>query len=132
MTVYKNKESNNLKGNTMNLYKLTFTSKEAWIELRNSLIQPDEDNNYTNRKVSTLQLLTGETITVNEVGHVPIPAVYDEEGNEVTPPSEHEDFAVDVVTPILIEEFSDYIVQNPPSQYYNSFTGNYILVSNEV
>ena len=106
------------------LYRLSFDSQQDWHTLRNTLINLDE---LQQRKVMTVQLLTGETITINEVGHVPIPLEYDEEtGEPLTEQLYHDDWAVDVVTPINIDELLPYVIES--TKYYNSWSGNYTII----
>ena len=109
------------------LYRLSFDSQQDWHTLRNTLINLED---LQQRKVMTVQLLTGETITINEVGHVPIPLEYDEDGNPLTEQLYHDDFAVDIVTPILIEELNNYILTYKPEKFYNSWSESYIVVEN--
>jgi len=61
---------------------------------------------------------------------VPIPLEYDEDGNPLTEQLYHDDFAVDIVTPILIEELNNYILTYKPEKFYNSWSGSYIVVEN--
>ena len=119
------------------LHKLTFDTKEDWIVLRNTLVQADEDGNYPSKKVDTFQLLSGERITINEVGNVPIPIEYDENGEPTNTtrdddgnviPIYHEDWAVDVMAEDVIDALTGYIVVDAPNQWYNSFTGAFELV----
>ena len=111
------------------LYRLSFDSQQDWHTLRNTLINLDELPKQ--RKVMTVQLLTGETITINEVGHVPIPLEYDgETGEPLTEQLYHDDWAVDMVTPILIEELNNYILTYKPEKFYNSWSESYIVVEN--
>ena len=103
------------------LYRLSFDSQQDWHTLRNTLINLEELPKQ--RKVMTVQLLTGEAITINEVGNVPIPLEYDEEtGEPLTEQLYHDDWAVDVSTPVLIPELGKYILKEFPDQFYNSFT----------
>ena len=110
------------------LYRLSFDSQKDWHTLRNTLINLEELPKQ--RKVMTVQLLTGETvITINEVGNVPIPLEYDEEtGEPLTEQLYHDDWAVDVSTPVLIPELNGYILKDHPDQFYNSFTGLRVIV----
>jgi len=108
------------------LYRLSFDSQQQWHTLRNTLINLEELPKQ--RKVMTVQLLTGEAITINEVGYVPIPLEYDEDGNPLTDQLYHNDWAVDVSTPVLIPELNGYILKDVPDQFYNSFTGLRVIV----
>ena len=111
------------------LYRLSFDSQQDWHTLRNTLIKPNEDGTFVTKKVATVQLLTGETATINEVGNVPIPLEYDEEtGNPLTEQLYHDDWAVDVSTPVLIPELNGYILKDVPDQCYNSWTGLRVIV----
>ena len=111
------------------LYRLSFEKKADWTELRNTLIEPNEDGTFVTKKVATVQLLTGETATINEVGNVPIPLEYDEDGKPLTEQLYHDDWAVDVSTPVLIPELNGYILKDVPDQFYNSFTGCLLYTS---
>ena len=108
------------------LYRLSFDSQKDWHTLRDTLINLEELPKQ--RKVMTVQLLTGEAITINEVGYVPIPLEYDEDGNPLTDQLYHNDWAVDVSTPVLIPELNGYILKDVPDQFYNSFTGLRVIV----
>jgi len=108
------------------LYRLSFDSQQDWHTLRNTLINLEELPKQ--RKVMTVQLLTGEAITINEVGNVPIPLEYDEDGKPLTEQLYHDDWAVDVSTPVLIPELNGYILKDVPDQFYNSFTGLRVIV----
>jgi len=107
------------------LYRLSFDSQQDWHTLRNTLINLEELPKQ--RKVMTVQLLTGEAITINEVGNVPIPLEYDEvTGEPLTEQLYHDDWAVDVVTPIKIDELLPYVIES--TKYYNSWSGNYTII----
>jgi len=108
------------------LYRLSFDSQQDWHTLRNTLIEPNEDGTFVTKKVATVQLLTGETATINEVGNVPIPLEYDEDGKPLTEQLYHDDWAVDVVTPIKIDELLPYVIES--TKYYNSWSGNYTII----
>ena len=44
------------------LYRLSFEKKADWTELRNTLIEPNEDGTFVTKKVATIQLLTGDEL----------------------------------------------------------------------
>ncbi len=67
---------------------------------------------------------TNNGMTIREVGHVPIPEVKDEEGNVIVEASQHDDYAVDILTPVLIPELNEYLLPEIKSNYYHSFSGN--------
>jgi len=115
------------------LYRLSFNNRNQWVAKRNQLVQPDEDGNYSDKSTETFTLLTGEPITVVEVGEVPTKVRYDKDGN-LKPPNyldkdgnlvnvKHTDFAVDVISDVEIPELNKYAITN--EWYQNSFTGGF-------
>ena len=94
----------------MKLYKLSFESKEAFKTV-----------------LETLAIVTEESVhypfAFVEVGHVPIPATYDEEGVELTEATFHLDYAVDVLSEVVIPEFEPFKLITAPSRYYHGFAG---------
>jgi len=97
-----------------NLYKLSFPSKMAWEEA--SKVLHNEEG----------ILLKGIAIIL--VGHVPYDATYDDEGNMLTEAGVHKDYAVDVVSPDLIPELDEYLIESK-SRYYHSINGNYKIIT---
>ncbi len=96
------------------IYRLSFTNKAQWDGVKTSFLDADENGNYPTKSTYSIQ-----GMTIREVGHVPIDATYDEEGNELTPASQHDDFAVDIVTKTEIPEVEEYKVES--SKYYNNW-----------
>ncbi len=101
----------------MKLYKLSFENKAQWDGVKASFLDADENGNYPTKSIYSIQ-----GMTIREVGHVPIDATYDEEGNELTPPSQHDDWAVDILTTEEISEVESYII-GAKANYYHGFMG---------
>jgi len=99
------------------IYRLSFTTKDEWISVRNTFVLPDEDGNYPSHSIYTAQIDEG-SITIREVGHVPIAATYDEEGEILTEASFNEDFAVDIVSDYDLP-VSKYIIED--KHWYNEW-----------
>ena len=99
------------------IYRLSLETKPKWNTLRKKFVMPDEDGNYPNHSIYTAQIVDG-SITVREVGNVPIAATYDEEGEILTEASFNEDFAVDIVSDYELP-VSKYIVEE--KHWYNEW-----------
>jgi len=99
------------------IYRLSFTTKDEWISVRNTFVLPDEDGNYPSGSIYTAQIAKG-SITVREVGHVPIDATYDEEGNIIKEGGFYTDWAVDIVSDYELP-VSKYIIEN--KHWYNEW-----------
>jgi len=99
------------------IYRLSLETKPKWNTLRKKFVMPDEDGNYPSGSIYTAQIAEG-SITIREVGHVPIDATYDEEGEILTEASFNEDFAVDIVSDYELP-VSKYIIEN--KQWYNEW-----------
>jgi len=99
------------------IYRLSLETKPKWNTLRKKFVMPDEDGNYPSGSIYTAQIAEG-SITIREVGHVPIAATYDEEGEILTEASFNEDFAVDIVSDYELP-VSKYIIEN--KQWYNEW-----------
>ncbi len=97
------------------IYKLSFTDKAQWDGVKASFL--DADDIIPNKSTYTVQ-----GMDIREVGHVPIPATYDEEGNVLTEVSQHDDFAVDILTTEEIPEVESYII-GAKGSYYHGFMG---------
>ena len=78
------------------IYKLSFTDKDQWDAVKTSFLLADDNGNYGSGT------FTNNGMTIREVGHIPIPATYDENGEILTEASSHTDYAVDILTPVLI------------------------------
>ena len=100
----------------MKLYKLSFTDKAQWDNVKTSILLADEDGNIPNGTY------TNNGMTVVEVGHVPIPATYNEEGNELTEATFNEDFSVDILTEKTLD-LGQYIVKCHPEKWHHGFSG---------
>ena len=97
-----------------NNIKLSFESKAAWEEASKIL--------YNEEGI----LLKGIAIIL--VGHISFDATYDEDGNELTPAGLHDDFAVDVVSPDLIPELDEYLIE-PKTKYRHTINGNFNIIT---
>jgi len=101
------------------IYRLSFTSKKQWDSIKGDFIIKDEDGNYPSGSTYTAQIVDG-SITVREVGHVPIDATYDEEGEVLTEASFNLDFAVDILSDYELP-VNKYIIENNPDTWYHNF-----------
>jgi len=99
------------------IYRLSLATKPKWNTLRKKFVMPDEDGNYPSGSIYTAQIAKG-SITIREVGNVPIAATYDEEGEILTEASFNEDFAVDIVSDYELP-VSKYIVEE--KHWYNEW-----------
>jgi len=99
------------------VYRLSLATKPKWNTLRKKFVMPDEDGNYPSGSIYTAQIAEG-SITIREVGNVPIAATYDEEGEILTEASFNEDFAVDIVSDYELP-VSKYIVEE--KHWYNEW-----------
>ena len=97
------------------IYKLSFEDKDEWVSTRSVIYEEPEDG----FPVSSTYTLNGDTI--REVGNVPYPATYDEDGEELTPAGNHDDFAVDILTENTYDLNQYLVVGN--SRWYHSFSG---------
>jgi len=92
------------------LYKLSFADKAEWEKVKASLnIGTKDEPNYP-------------FYAFNEIGHVPIPATYDEKGEELTKALFHEDFAIDIYSKVLIPELDKYLIEEK-TKYHNMPNG---------
>ena len=99
------------------IYRLSLETKPKWNTLRKKFVMPDEEGNYPSHSIYTAQIAEG-SITIREVGHVPIAATYDEEGEILTEASFNEDFAVDIVSDYDLP-VEDYIIED--KHWYNEW-----------
>ena len=99
------------------VYRLSLATKPKWNTLRKKFVMPDEDGNYPSGSIYTAQIAEG-SITIREVGNVPIAATYDEEGEILTEASFNEDFAVDIVSDYDLP-VSKYIIED--KHWYNEW-----------
>ena len=97
------------------LYKLSFIDKTEWLSEREVIYTEPEEG----FPVSSTYTIEGDTI--REVGHVPIDATYDDEGNELTPPSQHDDFSVDILTKKTYANLNDYIISD--KKWWHNISG---------
>lgn len=108
--------------------KLSFKDKAEFDKVLAQLLY--EDFTIPTKSTYTVTLKSGEKITVVNVGNVPIRATYDDEGNVLTEASFHEDWAVDIDTPVDIPELNSYLLKFRKSKYHHGFngsTGNIVL-----
>ena len=99
------------------IYKLTFTTKEQWDSIKGNFIIKDEDGNYPSGSTYTAQIAEGN-ITIREVGNVPYPPEYDEEGNIIKEGGFYPDWAVDIVSDYDLP-VEDYIIED--KHWYNEW-----------
>ena len=99
------------------IYKLTFTTKEQWDSIKGNFIIKDEDGNYPSGSTYTAQIAEGN-ITIREVGNVPYPPEYDEEGNIIKEGGFYTDWAVDIVSDYDLP-VEDYIIED--KHWYNEW-----------
>ncbi len=86
------------------IYKLSFTDKDQWDAVKTSFLLADEQGNYGSGT------FTNNGMTIREVGHIPIPATYDENGDILTEASQHTDYAVDIDAEISLDILDEYII----------------------
>ena len=108
----------------MKIYKLSFEDKDEWVSTRSVIYEEPEDG----FPVNSTYTLNGDTI--REVGNVPYPATYNEEGEELTPAGVHNDFAVDILTANTYD-LNDYIVTDTVD-WYHSFSGMQVPIVEKV
>jgi len=99
------------------IYRLSFTTKDEWLSVRNTFVLPDEDGNYPSGSTYTAQIVDG-SITIREVGNVPYPPEYDEEGNIIKEGGFYPDWAVDIVSDYDLP-VDDYIIED--KHWYNEW-----------
>ena len=99
------------------IYRLSFISKKQWDSIKGDFIIKDEDGNYPSHSIYTAQIAEG-SITVREVGHVPYPPEYDEEGNIIKEGGFYTDWAVDIVSDYDLP-VSKYIIED--KHWYNEW-----------
>jgi len=99
------------------IYRLSFTSKKQWDSIKGDFIIKDEDGNYPSGSIYTAQIAEG-SITIREVGHVPYPPEYDEEGNIIKEGGFYPDWAVDIVSDYDLP-VDDYIIED--KHWYNEW-----------
>jgi len=99
------------------IYRLSFTSKKQWDSIKGDFIIKDEDGNYPSGSTYTAQIAEG-SITIREVGHVPYPPEYDEEGNIIKEGGFYPDWAVDIVSDYDLP-VKDYIIED--KHWYNEW-----------
>jgi hypothetical protein len=99
------------------IYRLSFTSKKQWDSIKGDFIIKDEDGNYPSGSTYTAQIDEG-SITIREVGNVPYPPEYDEEGDIIKEGGFYTDFAVDIVSDYDLP-VSKYIIED--KHWYNEW-----------
>jgi len=99
------------------IYRLSFISKKQWDSIKGDFIIKDEDGNYPSGSTYTAQIVDG-SITVREVGNVPYPPEYDEEGNIIKEGGFYPDWAVDIVSDYDLP-VDDYIIED--KHWYNAW-----------
>lgn len=98
----------------MNTYKLSFTNKESWDTIKSQL--------FTEKELSTITSTTYQIngILVREIGNIPIQEELDEEGNIIIEAGFHDDYAVDIYSPIELDIVNEYEIEEKDN-YYHSF-----------
>jgi len=104
------------------LYRLNFTSKAQWQTVRNAVF-PLTEGEYPDKSVYQLS-----NAQVFEGGFHPIPATFDEDGNELTPATVGDKYEVDIVSDLDLD-LNDYLVVTPPEQWHKDFSGDFELVT---
>ena len=104
----------------MKIYKLSFEDKDEWVSTRSVIYEEPEDG----FPVNSTYTLNGDTI--REVGNVPYPATYNEDGEIVTEAGYYDDFAVDILTENTYDLNQYLVVGN--SSWYHSFAGLQVLI----
>ena len=99
------------------IYRLSFISKKQWDSIKGDFIIKDEDGNYPSGSIYTAQIDEG-SITIREVGNVPYPPEYDEEGNIIKEGGFYPDWAVDIVSDYDLP-VKDYIIED--KHWYNEW-----------
>ncbi len=99
------------------VYRLSLATKSKWDTLRKKFVMPDEDGNYPSGSIYTAQIAEG-SITIREVGNVPYPPEYDEDGNIIKEGGFYTDWAVDIVSDYELP-VSKYIIED--KQWYNEW-----------
>lgn len=87
----------------MKLFKLRFSNKEEWDTVKGDLLIPNEDGEFPSKSTYTSDTIYG-LATIVEIGHIPIPAVLDEDGEVITEATLHSDYAVDTLLRDDVEE----------------------------
>jgi len=99
-----------------NLYKLSFENRELWLSIKEAL------NTGTEKEPKY------PFYAFVEIGHVPIPATFDEQGNELTEASFHTDWAVDVMSKVEIPELTPYLIE-AKTNYAHNIDGNFKIIT---
>lgn len=91
----------------MAVHKLSFTSKKSWTTAKNKLLI---EGNYP------------KGMAVIEIGKIPIPATYDEEGNLLTEATFHKDYAIDIDCEVLPDTLTSKLIP-AKDKYYHQIAG---------
>ena len=89
------------------IYKLSFKNKEHWEEIKLTLL--DEEG------------CLPPFVSIREVGHIPIPEVLDENGKVITEAGFHEDYAIDIDSPIELN-LKEFEITG--KKWYHNFDGH--------
>ena len=102
----------------MNIYKTVFDTE---LQGKNYLIAQGVWEEVTEEGVTSMQYINGTAAVVNIGKIVEIPATYDADGNELTPPVYYDGWAYDVMSSATLD-FGEYEVY-PGDQAAHSFLG---------
>ena len=102
----------------MNIYKTVFDTE---LQGKNYLIAQGVWEEVTEEGVTSMQYINGTAAVVNIGKIVEIPATYDADGNELTPPVYYDGWAYDVMSSATLD-FGEYEVY-PADQSAHSFLG---------
>jgi len=102
----------------MNIYKTNFPTEQEGFDY---LVSQNVWQEVTEEGVTSMQYINGTQAVVNIGKVVEIPATYDDEGNELTPPVYYDGWAYDVMSSDLLD-FGTYEVF-PGDAAAHSFMG---------
>ena len=109
---FKRCRTNRINNNIMKIYKANFETKEQGTEyLLNIGVLVEQDEEIVFAKDTAAVVYIGKVVK--------IPATYDKEGNELTPPIYYNGYAIDVMSSIKLDfgEFAVYPIEAAHSFY---------------
>ena len=109
---FKRPRTNRTNNNIMNIYKTNFpTEQEGKDYLLSIGVLVETDNEIVFSKDTAAVVYIGKVVK--------IPATYDKEGNELTPPIYYDGYAIDVMSSIKLDfgEFAVYPIEAAHSFY---------------
>jgi len=104
------------------IYKLSYKDRATWLANRDEAFTEPEEG-FPEKSTYTL-----EGATIVEIGHIPIPATFDEEGELLTEAGLQPDYAVDICSLKVIEEVIPYSLPKRKAKYAHGFTNNHPVV----